>query len=75
MALKQAFANNPGRLRKERSEKFLNKMNIKINPQLPVIEDENEAKIKSPEKALGRAVTALFASQIAMDCMNEGADI
>lgn len=75
MALKQAFANNPGRLRKERSEKFLNKMNIKINPQLPVIGDENEAKIKSPEKALGRAVTALFASQIAMDCLNEGADI
>ena len=75
MALKQAFANNPSRLRKERSEKFLNKMNIRINPQLPVIEDESSAKIKSPEQALKRAVTALFAAQIAMDCLNEGADI
>lgn len=75
MALKQAFANNPGRLRKERSEKFLNKMNIRINPQLPVIEDESSAKIKSPEQTLKRAVTALFAAQIAMDCLNEGADI
>lgn len=75
MALKQAFANDPKRLRKERSEKFLNKNNIRINTQLPAIEDENEAKIKSAEETLKRAVTALFASQIAMDCLNEGVDI
>lgn len=74
MALKQAFAQNAV-LRKERSEKFLNKQNIKINPHLPVIEDENEAKIKSPEETVKRAVTALFATQIAMDCLNPESDV
>ncbi|MCI7758661.1 MAG: DUF4272 domain-containing protein [[Eubacterium] saphenum] len=74
MALKQAFAQNAV-LRKERSEKFLNKRNIKINPHLPVIEDETEAKIKSPEETVKRAVTALFATQIAMDCLNPDADV
>ncbi|MGN0639601.1 MAG: DUF4272 domain-containing protein [Oscillospiraceae bacterium] len=74
MALKQAFAQNAV-LRKERSEKFLNKRNIKINPHLPVIEDETEAKIKSPEETLKRAVTALFATQIAMDCLNPESNV
>ena len=74
MALKQAFAQNAV-LRKERSEKFLNKRNIKINPHLPVIEDETEAKIKSPEETVKRAVTALFATQIAMDCLNPESDV
>lgn len=74
MALKQAFAQN-AILRKERSEKFLNKQNIKINPHLPVIEDENEAKLKSPEQTVKRAVTALFATQIAMDVLNPRADV
>lgn len=74
MALKQAFAQN-AILRKERSEKFLNKKNIKINPHLPVIEDENEAKIKSPEETVRRAVTALFATQIAMDFLNPESDV
>ena len=74
MALKQAFAKNAV-LRKERSEKFLNKQNIKINPHLPIIEDENEAKIKSPEETVKRAVTALFATQIAMDCLNPESDV
>lgn len=74
MALKQAFAQN-AILRKERSEKFLNKQNIKINPHLPVIEDENEAKLKSPEQTVKRAVTALFATQIAMDVLNPQADV
>lgn len=74
MALKQAFAQNAV-LRKERSEKFLNKQNIKINPHLPIIEDENEAKIKSPEETVKRAVTALFATQIAMDCLNPESNV
>lgn len=74
MALKQAFAQN-AILRKERSEKFLNKKNIKINPHLPVIEDETEAKIKSPEETVRRAVTALFATQIAMDFLNPESDV
>ena len=74
MALKQAFAQS-AILRKERSEKFLNKKNIKINPHLPVIEDETEAKIKSPEETVKRAVTALFATQIAMDCLNPEAEV
>lgn len=74
MALKQAFAKNAV-LRKERSEKFLNKQNIKINPHLPIIEDENEAKIKSPEETVKRAVTALFATQIAMDCLNPESNV
>ena len=73
MALKQAFAQS-AILRKERSEKFLNKKNIKINPHLPVIEDETEAKIKSPEETVKRAVTALFATQIAMDLLNPQSD-
>lgn len=74
MALKQAFAQS-AILRKERSEKFLNKKNIKINPHLPVIEDETEAKIKSPEQTVKRAVTALFATQIAMDFLNPESDV
>lgn len=74
MALKQAFAQS-AILRKERSEKFLNKKNIKINPHLPVIEDETEAKIKSPEETVKRAVTALFATQIAMDLLNPQSDV
>ncbi len=74
MALKQAFAQN-AILRKERSEKVLNKKNIKINPHLPVIEDETEAKIKSPEETVRRAVTALFATQIAMDFLNPESDV
>lgn len=74
MALKQDFEQS-AILRKERSEKFLNKRNIKINPHLPVIEDENEAKIKSPEETVKRAVTALFATQIAMDCLNDPTEV
>ena len=74
MALKQAFAQS-AILRKERSEKFMNKKNIKINPHLPVIEDETEAKSKSPEETVKRAVTALFATQIAMDLLNPQSDV
>lgn len=73
MALKDAFANDPARMRKDKSERFLNKQNIKINPQLPVIEEN--AQIKTPEETLKRAVTAFFATQIAMDCLNPGSDV
>lgn len=73
MALLDIFANEPARKRKDKSEKFLNKQNIKINPQLPVIEEN--AQIKTPEETLKRAVTAFFATQIAMDCLNPNSDV
>lgn len=75
MGLKQIFASNPAKLRKERSEKYLNKMNIKINPQLPDIQNEATIKLKSTEETLKRAITALFASQIALDCTGKPEDI
>ena len=73
MALKDSYANDPGLQRKERSEKILNKHNIRINTELPVIEDKDA--IKSPEEILKRAVTALFAAQIAMDCLNSETEV
>ena len=56
--------------RKERSEEFLCTEGIKINPYLPEIMTEEEAKIKSPEEAVRRAVCAFLAAGIAIDIMN-----
>lgn len=57
--------------RKERSEKILAKHKIAINPNLPRIENEDEAKIKSPEEIVKRAVTAFITVQIAIDICND----
>lgn len=60
--------------RKESSEKVLAKHKVMINPNLPRIENEDEAKIKSPEEIVKRAVTAFITVQIAIDiCNNNGA--
>ncbi len=61
--------------RKTRSEKVLAKHKIMINPNLPRIENEDEAKLRSPEEIVKRAVTALLTAQIAIDiCNNNGAE-
>lgn len=57
--------------RKERSEKVLAKHNVMINPNLPNIENEDEAEIKSPEEIVKRAVTAFITAQIAIDICND----
>lgn len=57
--------------RKERSEKVLAKHKVMINPNLPRIENEDEAKIKSPEEIVKRAVTAFITVQIAIDICND----
>lgn len=56
--------------RKERSEKVLAKHKVMINPNLPRIENEDEAEIKSPEEIVKRAVTAFITVQIAIDICN-----
>lgn len=57
--------------RKSKSEKVLEEYKIKINPNLPRIESEDEAQIKSPEEIVKRAVTAFLTAQIAIDIMND----
>ncbi len=57
--------------RKEKSEKVLAKHKIAINPNLPRIETEEEAKIKSPEEIVKRAVTAFITVQTAIDICND----
>lgn len=57
--------------RKERSEKVLAKHKVMINPNLPNIETEDEAEIKSPEEIVKRAVTAFITVQIAIDICND----
>lgn len=60
--------------RKERSEKLLAKHKVAINPNLPRVENEDEAKIKTAEEIVKRAVTAFITVQIAIDiCNNNGA--
>lgn len=56
--------------RKAKSEKTLEKYKIKINPNLSRIENEEEARIKSPEEIVKRAVTAFITAQIAIDVLN-----
>ncbi len=56
--------------RKSRSEKVLAKHKIMINPHLPRIENEDEAKLRSPEEIVKRAVCALLTAQIAIDILN-----
>lgn len=61
--------------RKSRSEKVLAKHRIMINPNLPRIENEDEAKLRSPEEIVKRAVTAFLTAQIAIDiCGSNGAE-
>lgn len=61
--------------RKSRSEKVLKKHKIMINPNLPRIENEDEAKPRSPEEIVKRVVTAFLTAQIAIDIINdEGAE-
>lgn len=61
--------------RKSRSEKVLAKHKILINPNLPRIENEDEANLRSPEEIVKRAVAALLTAQIAIDiCNNNGAE-
>lgn len=61
--------------RKSRSEKVLAKHKIMINPNLPRIENEDEAKLRSPEEIVKRVVTAFLTAQIAIDIFNnDGAE-
>ncbi len=61
--------------RKTRSEKVLAKHKIMINPNLPRIENEDEANLRSPEEIVKRVVTAFLTAQIAIDiCNNDGAE-
>ncbi len=61
--------------RKSRSEKVLAKHKIMINPNLPRIENEDEARLKSPEEIVKRVVAAFLTAQIAIDiCNNDGAE-
>ncbi len=61
--------------RKSRSEKVLAKHKIMINPNLPRIENEDEANLRSPEEIVKRVVTAFLTAQIAIDiCNNDGAE-
>ena len=60
--------------RKQRTEQLLKKHSIAINPNLPEIESEEKANIKSPEEIVRRAVTAFITAQIAIDiCSGNGA--
>lgn len=63
--------NKNSETRKERSEKVLAKHKIMINPNLPRIENEDEAKIKPAEETLKRALTAFITVQIAIDICND----
>lgn len=56
--------------RKSKSEETLAKHGVKINPNLPPIESEEEAEFKSPEEIVKRAVTAFLTAQIAIDIMD-----
>lgn len=61
--------------RKEKSEKLLAKHKVLLNPNLPRIENEDEAKIKPAETALKRALAAFITAQIAIDiCNGNGAE-
>lgn len=57
--------------RKEKSEKILAKHKVMLNPNLPRIENEDEANIKPVEAALKRALTAFITVQIAIDICND----
>ncbi len=61
--------------RKARSERFLKEKGVLINPHLPRIEDESEARFRTPEEMLKRGICALMITQIAMDCLDEGEGI
>ena len=39
-------------IRKERNEKLLKSMGVSINPSLPLIKSEAEAKLRSPQDVL-----------------------
>lgn len=56
--------------RKTRSEKVLKKHKILINPTLSRIANEEEAKLRSPEEIVKRAVAAFLTVQIAIDICN-----
>lgn len=57
--------------RKQRSEKLLRDFGVQINPNLPEIDPEDKAEIKSPEEIVRRAVTAFITAQIAIDICND----
>ncbi len=68
------FIKRIGSTRKQRTEQFLKKNGIAVNPNLPEIEPEDIARIKSPEEIVRRAVTAFITAQIAIDiCSGNGA--
>ncbi len=53
--------------RKKRSEDFLSERGIKINPHLPLIESEEEVKMKTPEELVKRALAAFLTAMIGID--------
>lgn len=62
---------NTAESRKARSEKLLAKHKVAINPNLPVIENEQQVRFRTPEEIVKRAVTAFITVQIAIDICND----
>lgn len=52
--------------RKQRSESFLIRNGVKIDPEFPEIVNESNASIKAPEEAVKRAVCAFLTARIAV---------
>lgn len=53
--------------RRERSEKFLRKNGIMVDPALPDLPDENNASVKPPEEAVKRAICALCTARLVFE--------
>lgn len=60
--------------RKQRSERFLLRNGVNIDPDFPEIINEKDASIRSPEEAVKRAVCAFLTARIAAGIC-EGSDI
>lgn len=62
---------NTAESRKARSEKLLAKHKVAINPNLPIIKNEQQVRFRTPEEIVKRAVTAFITVQIAIDICND----
>ncbi len=60
--------------RKERSEKILRKKGIGINPNLPLIEDASQVKLRSLDDICKRAIAALLCTQVGIEISENNTD-
>ena len=60
--------------RKERSEKILKEKGIGINPNLPLIEDASQVKLKSLDDICKRAIAALLCTQVGIELSENNTD-